>query len=111
VDRSVYRSTSKNRSHIVGSALRYLGRGHKTFDLRGLDVDAVVQEFSDFVDSQTVRLLTDEELEVWTEATRRPYPAIELQEVMVVGRELHSRFLAPVLLLRSHLRRLHGQPR
>jgi len=45
--------------------------------------------------------LTDAELEVWTEATRRPYPAIEFQEVTVVagsraGKD--SRFLAPVLL-------------
>ena len=45
--------------------------------------------------------LTDEELEVWQEATRRDYPALEFLEVTVVagsraGKD--SRFLAPVLL-------------
>src|SRR5713101_10084199 len=44
--------------------------------------------------------LTAEELEVWQEATRRAYPALEFLEVTVVAGSRAgkaSRFLAPVL--------------
>ena len=45
-----------DRSYIVGSAFDYLWRQHKTFDLSDAQVEAIVQEFADFVDSPTVRL-------------------------------------------------------
>jgi hypothetical protein len=55
-----FRGTShnwaKNHSHIVRSALTSLWRQHKTFELTDEQVDAIVQEFADFVDNPTVRL-------------------------------------------------------
>jgi len=47
---------ANNHSHIVRSALWSLWRQHKTFDLSHAQVDAIVQEFADFVDNPTVRL-------------------------------------------------------
>ena len=47
---------AKNQSHIVRGALDSLWRRHKTFEVTNAQVDAIVQEFADFVDSPTVRL-------------------------------------------------------
>lgn len=47
---------SKNQSHIVRSALHSLWRRHRTFELTNADVEAIVREFADFVDSETVRV-------------------------------------------------------
>jgi hypothetical protein len=47
---------AKSHSHIVQSALRYLWWRHKTFSFADAQVDAVVQEFADFVDSDHVHL-------------------------------------------------------
>lgn len=46
----------KNQSHIVGSALRWLWWQYKTFELTDSQLDAIVQEFADFVDSPTILL-------------------------------------------------------
>jgi hypothetical protein len=54
--RGIEGNWAKNHSHIVQSALQYLWWRHKTFELTDSHVDAIVQEFADFVDSQTVRL-------------------------------------------------------
>lgn len=43
-------------SHLLDGALRRLWWQHRTFDLGEPEVDAIVQEFSDFIDSPTVRL-------------------------------------------------------
>jgi hypothetical protein len=44
------------RVNIVRSALNSLWWRHKTFQLTEAQVDAIVQEFADFVDRPTVRL-------------------------------------------------------
>jgi len=47
---------AKNQTHIVRCALDSLWRRHKTFEVTNVQVDAIVQEFADFVDAPTVRL-------------------------------------------------------
>lgn len=47
---------AKNHSHIVRSALGALWRKYRTFQLDNAQVEAIVQEFADFVDSPTARL-------------------------------------------------------
>ena len=45
-----------DRSHILKSALGYLWEKHETFDCKESDVDSVVNEFEEFVDSPTMRI-------------------------------------------------------
>jgi len=55
-----FRGSSQNwgtgNSYIVRSALGWLWRQHKTFELTNIQVDAIVQEFADFIDRHSVRL-------------------------------------------------------